>query len=140
MGCWDIEQHKNIISNPDHTHIIIEKENTPIGYVMILNLHNTDGSLEFSRFVMKEKGQGYGREALRAIQKWIFEHEHTHRLWLEVKDFNHEAYRLYVSEGFVQEGLLRESLRYENGYASMIVMSILRDEFLSRYLRGIANN
>jgi diamine N-acetyltransferase len=33
------------------------------------------------------------------------------------------------SEGFVEEGVLRECLRTESGYDSPVVMSILRSEF-----------
>jgi diamine N-acetyltransferase len=36
---------------------------------------------------------------------------HAHRFWLDVKSLNERALALYRSEGFVEEGRLRESVR-----------------------------
>ena len=58
-----------------------------------------------------QKGQGYGHAALRLLKKVAFEQWQAHRLWLDVKDFNHRARHLYAAEGFVVEGTLRECLK-----------------------------
>ncbi|MGZ5186135.1 MAG: GNAT family N-acetyltransferase, partial [Caldimonas sp.] len=51
-----------------------------------------------------------------------------HRFWLDVKERNERALALYRDEGFVEEGRLRESVRSDAGYESLIVMSMLRGE------------
>ena len=60
----------------------------------------------------------------------------AHRFWLDVKSLNERAHRLYLSEGFVEEGRLRESVRVNiegaDGYDSLIVMSMLDREFQAR--------
>jgi RimJ/RimL family protein N-acetyltransferase len=51
------------------------------------------------------------------------------RLWLDVKESNERARHVYESEGFLVEGILRECLKGEYGFESLVVMSILRDEY-----------
>ena len=52
----------------------------------------------------------------------------AHRFWLDVKSLNERALALYRSEGFVEEGRLRESVRTAEGWDSLIVMSLLEPE------------
>jgi RimJ/RimL family protein N-acetyltransferase len=46
-----------------------------------------------------------------------------------VKEFNHAARALYRSEGFVEEGTLRECLTGPTGYESVLIMAILDSEY-----------
>ena len=45
-----------------------------------------------------------------------------------MKSLNERALALYRSEGFVEEGRLRESVRTAEGWDSLIVMSLLEPE------------
>jgi RimJ/RimL family protein N-acetyltransferase len=54
-----------------------------------------------------------------------------------VKARNSRAKALYDSEGFVVEGELREALKIEGGFESLIVMSMLRPEFTGRRSLGL---
>ena len=47
------------------------------------------------------------------------------------------AQTLYASEGFVEEGRLRESLKLREGYESLIVMGLLDREYEARIAQGI---
>jgi diamine N-acetyltransferase len=53
-----------------------------------------------------------------------------------VKQLNTRALALYASEGFVEEGRLRESVRVSidgaDGYDSLVVMSMLDREYQAR--------
>jgi RimJ/RimL family protein N-acetyltransferase len=53
----------------------------------------------------------------------------AHRFWLDVKSLNVRAQALYRSEGFVEEGRLRDSVKTDEGYDSLILMSMLEDEY-----------
>jgi len=46
-----------------------------------------------------------------------------------VRSANARALALYRSEGFVEEGCLRESVKSGDGYDSLIVLSMLKDEY-----------
>lgn len=79
--------------------------------------------------MVAEKGRGHGRAALRLVKERAFGELGAHRLWLDVKEENARARRLYESEGFVSEGVLRDSFWTGEGYESLVVMSILESEY-----------
>jgi RimJ/RimL family protein N-acetyltransferase len=60
----------------------------------------------------------------------------AHRFWLDVKQANARALALYASEGFIEEGRLRESVRVSSdgadGYDSLVVMGMLDREYQAR--------
>ena len=114
------------------SHLIIETfSDERVGYIILAGLENVNKSVEFRRIVVTEKNQGYEKCALRLVKKLAFEELKTHRLWLDVKEKNVRARHVYEAEGFQAEGVLRECLKIENGYESLVVMSMLRDEYES---------
>ncbi len=72
---------------------------------------------------------GYGRICVRLLAQMAFRDLGAHRFWLDVKSANTRALALYRSEGFVEEGRLRESVRSGAGFDSLIVMSLLEPEY-----------
>jgi len=86
---------------------------------------------------VRDKGQGVGRAALREVKRVAFGDLRAHRLWLDVKKRNTRAQALYQGEGFVVEGELRESVKVEGGFESLVVMSMLADEFTRRRAQGL---
>lgn len=130
---WSREQHVTAIGSPNIAHRILEDplKRQAVGYVILLGLEEPHRSIEFRRLVVTEKGRGYGRAAVRAIKRFAFEEFGAHRLWLDVKEFNHRAKQLYASEGFTTEGLLRECYVGEGGFESVYVMSMLESEYRS---------
>jgi RimJ/RimL family protein N-acetyltransferase len=79
--------------------------------------------------VITDKGKGYGRQALRLIKQLTFDHLLFHRLALDVKVHNARARSLYTCEGFVEEGILRDRLKSDQGYESLVLMSMLASEY-----------
>ena len=78
----------------------------------------------------------------RRDEHYTFEDLRAHRFWLDVKSLNTRALALYASEGFVEEGRLRESVRItglgdEAGYDSLVVMSLLDREYQARVALGL---
>jgi len=106
--------------------------NELIGHIILFGLNNKDKSLEFKRITINQKGFGYGREALKLLKQLCFEDLKYHRLWLDVYDDNVRAIGLYESEGFVQEGLLRDDTKIGNTYRSQRIYSLLEHEFLKK--------
>ena len=131
VGQWTKEQHINALTQKDNMHLIFEAKDTarPVGYAIIAGLENSDGSIELRRIVITDKGKGFGRESLKLIKKIVFEQLECHRLWLDLRYKNLRAQNLYQSEGFTREGVLRECIFYNGNYESLIVMSILKNEF-----------
>lgn len=135
VGQWTKEQHKKALFNEDILHLIVEDKTTdkPIAYVIIAGLTNPNRNIEFRRIVISDKGKGFGRETIKLVRKLSFKQLNAHRLWLDVRYKNHRAQKLYKSEGFVEEGILRECILYNGNYESLIVMSILEDEFNNNF-------
>jgi diamine N-acetyltransferase len=131
---WERTQHEAAIRFPDFRHFILEGGPglESAGFIILIGCRSQHQSLELKRMVVRDKGNGLGRAALRVIKKVAFDDLGAHRLWLDVKKRNTRAQALYASEGFIVEGVLRESVRVEDGFESMIVMSMLQTEFEAR--------
>lgn len=131
VGQWTKEQHINSLSNKDILHVIIEDaiSHNPVGYLILAGIENTNCNIEFRRIVICEKNKGYGKESLRLIKELAFEELKAHRLWLDVRLKNKKAQSVYKSQGFKEEGILRECVLYKNEYESLIIMSILEQEY-----------
>ncbi|WP_342547837.1 GNAT family protein [Paenibacillus sp. FSL P2-0089] len=86
-------------------------------------------TLCIKRIVIQTKDRGYGTFTLKLLIHWAFNLTDTHRLWLDVKDYNVRAQHVYEAAGFKKEGTLRECIRTEGGFESLTIMSILREEY-----------
>lgn len=128
---WTHERHLHAVSEPDCAHLVLcdPNDGTRLGFAMLFGLVSPHRAIEFRRVVVARKGQGVGRAALRAIKALAFGELAAHRLWLDVKSRNARARYLYRSEGFTEEGVMRECLREEDGYESLVLMSMLRHEY-----------
>src|SRR5450432_1344020 len=127
---WERVQHEGAIRFPDFRHFIVEAGPAwpSAGFVILQGCRNPHGSVELKRLVLQPKGLGYGRACVRLLAEMAFRDFGAHRFWLDVKERNVRALALYRSEGFVEEGRLRESVRSDAGWESLIVMSMLRVE------------
>jgi RimJ/RimL family protein N-acetyltransferase len=135
---WERTQHEGAVRFPDFRHFIIEAGVgfEPAGFVILQGCRNPHGSVELKRIVLQPKGHGLGRACVRHLKQMAFRDLKAHRFWLDVKTLNVRAHALYLSEGFVEEGRLRESVRVAGGYDSLIVMSLLDREYQARVALG----
>lgn len=136
---WERTQHEAAIRFPDFRHFIIEGGEglASVGFLILIGCRSRHQSLELKRMVVRGKGAGFGRAAIRVAKKVAFDDLGAHRFWLDVKSRNTRAKALYDSEGFVVEGTLRESVREAEGFESLIVMSQLQPEFITRRTQGL---
>ena len=131
---WERTQHEGAVRFPDFRHFIVEAgaEYARAGFVILQGCRNPHRSIELKRVVLQIKGQGLGRACARLLKQMAFRDLHAHRFWLDVKRLNVRAQALYASEGFVEEGVLRESVKLADGYDSLVVMSMLSREYDAR--------
>ena len=128
---WERVQHEGAVRFPDFRHFIVEAGAgyPSAGFVILQGCRNPNASVELKRIVLQPKGQGYGRACIRLLAQIAFRDLGAHRFWLDVRSANERALALYRSEGFVEEGRLRESVKTGNGYDSLVVLSMLKDEY-----------
>ncbi len=160
---WDRTQHEGAVRIPDFRHFIVEAgrhgDGAPRdGFVILQGCRNPHRSIELKRLVLASANhrRGLGRACVRALKRMAFEDLHAHRFWLDVKVLNPRALQLYASEGFVEEGRLRESVRLTgriadrahrvdgavsadsaDSYDSLVVMSLLDREYAARRAWGL---
>ena len=131
---WSRDRHLQACDQANERHWIVwdEAAQKPAGYVIVLGIQDPDQCLLIKRIVITEKGKGYGRATLEQVLAKAFLEFAAHRVWLDVMAHNERARALYRSLGLVEEGLLRESVKTSEGFASMWLMSMLRSEFMAR--------
>jgi diamine N-acetyltransferase len=138
---WDRTQHEGAVRIPDFRHFIVEAgaAGDRDGFVIVQGCRNPHRSVELKRIVLQSKGQGLGRRCVRLLKQMAFRDLRAHRFWLDVKALNTRALALYASEGFVEEGRLRESVRVHgtDGFDTLIVMSLLDREYEARVALGL---
>jgi diamine N-acetyltransferase len=146
---WDRTQHEGAVRFPDFRHFIVEAGGTDVGsggrqgFVIVQGCRNPHRSVELKRLVLasNSQGAGLGRRCVRALKAMAFDDLHAHRFWLDVKQLNTRALHLYATEGFIEEGRLRESVRLSgagvDGYDSLVVMGLLDREYQARRALGL---
>lgn len=136
---WERIQHEAAIRFPDFRHFIIEcgEGLEAGGFLILIGCRNQHQSIELKRMVVRDKNRGFGRAALRVAKKVAFDDLGAHRFWLDIKKRNTRARGLYDSEGFLFEGELREAVKLQEGYDSLVVMSMLQAEFAARRARAL---
>lgn len=135
---WERAQHESAVRFPDFRHFIVDAGGGPSGdgFVILQGCRNPHASVELKRLVLQRKGEGLGRQCVRLLKRMAFRDLRAHRFWLDVKSLNTRALALYASEGFVEEGRLRESVRAGDGFDSLVVMSLLDREYHVRVALG----
>lgn len=129
---WERPQHEGAVRFPDFRHFVVEAGAAfePCGFVILQGCRNPNRSVELKRLVLQPavQGRGVGRACVRMLARIAFRDLGAHRFWLDVRARNVRAHALYESEGFVEEGRLREAVRTAEGYDTLIVMSLLDRE------------
>lgn len=129
------EQYLNSIleGKTDQKGFVIAHKDTEeyIGQIDLFRLDWKNRSAELGIVIgIKEYlGKGYGTEAIKTLQDFVFNRLNLNRLQLEVHDFNERAYRCYLKCGFKEEGRLREKNFINGRYSDTITMSILKREY-----------
>ena len=128
---WSCDRHLENLKKTDITYLMIEDVDTTVKYAILSGLKSPHPSIELTRIVMAQLGQGKGKNALKLILAKVFEEYSAHRLWLDVFEHNHRARHVYWSVGFQEEGMLREAHKRGETYDSLIIMAILEAEVVA---------
>jgi len=87
-------------------------------------------SAEFSIFLAKSQGKGFGRDALRMMFDYGFRECNFDKIWGEVYDFN-KALDLYKGLGMKEDGKIRHSQFTDGKYCDSVVLSVLQEEWFA---------
>jgi len=112
-----------------------------IGYVQISGINSVHRSAEIGIRIGEEKnrGQGYGTEALRLAVEFCWNHLNLNRVQLIVFKHNLRAIGAYKAVGFRKEGVLRKAAFIGGNWVDLVVMAALRPALVrKRKLLGSA--
>ena len=113
---------------------IVETENDEdiLGLVSLTNINFINQSAEFHIMIGKtdNRRKGIGYFATFEILYHAFNNMNLNRIELSVLGSNYPAIGLYEKIGFKHEGIKRKSTYKDDKFVDMIMMSILKEEFM----------
>jgi RimJ/RimL family protein N-acetyltransferase len=117
--------------------ILLKENDEVIGDIQLndIDLINRRANIRLSINSETHQGKGYGKEAMVLVMEYGFGIMNLHRIDLEVYSFNKNAIKAYEKIGFKREGIKRDVLFYNHEYHDCIVMSMLEDEYRTKYAR-----
>ncbi|WP_430508223.1 GNAT family N-acetyltransferase [Rossellomorea marisflavi] len=129
-----IKTHINDINNDSSRYdfaICLKSSDEMIGELSIFDLdeENRKAGFRISMASISLTGKGYGTEAINIVLSFVFNQLKLTRLQLEVFSHNTRGIRAYEKVGFVKEGVLRQSLYYNEQYSDEIIMAILKSDY-----------
>ncbi|MFL6193083.1 MAG: GNAT family N-acetyltransferase [Thermoanaerobaculia bacterium] len=113
--------------------VIDPETREPFGHVELGAINPSNRSTRIGRVLIDPalKGRGYGVKLMHAAMAKAFDEMSMHRVDLWVFDFNSRAIACYERAGFRHEGKCRDFFRMGDEYWSMLIMSVLEEEWRS---------
>ncbi len=121
-----------VIDESRYDFLIIDLDGQIIGESVIneIDTNTMAGHFRISLFDSENFGKGIGSEVIPMTLKFAFKELNLHRIELEVFSFNERGYKAYLRAGFIEEGRRRDAEFIGGKYCDVIIMGILRDEYL----------
>lgn len=129
---WYDDYMQNRNSTLRCTIVEYSDEDNILGLVSLTNIDLINRSAHFHIMIgdKDNRGKGIGYFAATEMLKHAFNNINLNRIELEVLESNSQALKLYEKVGFKCEGVKRQST-YKNGeFVNMIMMGVLKSEFL----------
>jgi RimJ/RimL family protein N-acetyltransferase len=98
-----------------------------------VRLPHNRAELSISIYDPEDRGKGYGGDAVLVLLRVGFHILGLNSIYLDTMEDNERAIHLYEKIGFKRVGILRETEYMEGGHKGLMIMDILRDEFMDRY-------
>jgi RimJ/RimL family protein N-acetyltransferase len=108
------------------------QEDRLIGFIYLVGVSWTHGDTWMGIGLGDREywGKGYGTDAIRVILRYAFTELNLRRVTLVVFAYNPRAIKSYQKTGFKVEGQLRQHLARDGQRNDMIVMGVLREEWM----------
>ena len=114
--------------------MITTKQGEALGTIGLVRIDWRSRKAYLGRFYIgnpKHRLAAFGAEAEFLMLQYSFDHLNLNRLYCEVFAFNKAVISLHKRLGFQVEGVLRQDMFHEEKYEDVVVMGLLRDEYLS---------
>lgn len=121
-----------IVDQPDrYDFVLVSPDQELIGETVIntIDLKTKSANFRIAIYQNNHHNKGLGAWATQETVHYAFEVLKLNRLSLEVFDFNQRAIKVYQKAGFITEGRLRQAHKTQNGFADIIIMSIIAEDY-----------
>ena len=133
IGRWDAGQHAAELENPSSRYLVVRDGTDIAGFALLQEIGRFSQSVRLRRIAVENADRGVGSILLRSVLQTCFDDLAAHRVYLYLFTENERAYRTYLKNGFVAEGIVRDGHRDPDGsFRSMRLMSMLRPEWAAR--------
>ncbi len=134
------DNQKMILEQITKTHsnlqlaIVLKKEDNLIGTI---GLHKIDyihqhGDISIVIGDKKCWGKGYAKEAVSLIVGHAFKKLNLHHITAGMAIDNIASFEVFKSTGFKKEGCLRKHKYIEGAFQDVVIMGILKDEYINK--------
>lgn len=111
---------------------VVEVDGAAVGSVSLFSFDDLARHAEVGIALLPEaRGRGIGTAAIQRIVEFAFVRCNLRRVHLQAISSNQAAIRAYEKAGFVVEGRQREHAWVRGGYEDIVVMGLLRSEWLA---------
>ena len=123
LCAWRPARHAAALADPDKSYLVFETaDGMPRGFAILAGLRSPARAIEVVRIAVDPPGQGLGGAALDALIAHVFETCGAERLFLDVFADNARARRAYLRHGFVEEEILPDAARRQDGTRGTLVV------------------
>ncbi|OGX88534.1 GNAT family N-acetyltransferase [Hymenobacter glacialis] len=140
---WYIEDSNNLEDPSVFIYKAVESATgTTVGHISLGGISQRDRAGRITRVLVGHstaRRRGICQGMVKALLRIGFEDLNLHRISLGVYDFNHAAINCYLKAGFQQEGVMRDVVRHDDEYWSLIEMGMLEDEWRARQPAAISH-
>jgi RimJ/RimL family protein N-acetyltransferase len=139
VGRWSQEDHLAALRAPGYAYFLgMNAAGERTAFAIIRDLNDAHGNVCLKRIAVPAPGKGIGGRFLGTIVHWVFAETDAYRLWLDVLPGNTRARHVYLSHGFVEEGVLRNAYQLmDKSRIDLILMSLLRPDWHLRVGQGL---
>jgi diamine N-acetyltransferase len=143
----EIAWYEGMLKHPQAEHIMVVEIKVPSGKETQGDEWFAIGNVEFHDIDWRNRqaeigimigekdhwDQGYGTEIMQLMLMHGFNTLNLNRIWLRVYEKNLRGRKAYEKAGFITEGRLRQAHFQHGRYYDIIIMSVLRDEWLQSH-------
>ena len=130
VGRWEAEQHATELEKPSNRYLVALEAMEVTGFAILQGVGSANRCVRLRRIAVGTPGRGFGSGLLQSVLQICFAELAANRVELFVFVENERAYRTYLKNGFVEEGVVRDLHRDADGsFRSMRLMSLLRPEW-----------
>jgi RimJ/RimL family protein N-acetyltransferase len=120
-----------------HLYLAVEEKKTKdflgIARIEDVTLPHNRAEVGISIYNPERRGKGYGTDAMLVLLRVGFHILGLNSIYLDTMEDNDRSIQVYEKIGFKRVGLLRETEFMNGAHKGLLIMDILRKEFIKKY-------